>query len=104
MYRHGPSCQLGPVSRLSDWWASPSLGPDATKPDNDSAPRPEEEATLRQAGVPPSPKEPVRKEFVERIRREIAAGTYETSEKWEAALERLFQRLDRECTPEPRES
>jgi hypothetical protein len=32
--------------------------------------------------------------LVERIRREIAAGTYETPEKWEAALERLSRWLE----------
>jgi hypothetical protein len=39
---------------------------------------------------------PFRSELVERIRREIAAGTYETPEKWERALERLFRRLTEE--------
>jgi len=39
---------------------------------------------------------PVRLELVERIRREIAAGSYETPEKWEIALERLFWRLEQE--------
>jgi hypothetical protein len=33
---------------------------------------------------------------VERVRREIEAGTYETPEKWEAALEKLLERLERE--------
>jgi hypothetical protein len=30
-----------------------------------------------------------------RVRREIAAGTYDTPEKWDAALERLARRLGR---------
>jgi hypothetical protein len=34
--------------------------------------------------------------LVARVRREIAAGVYETPEKWEAALEQLWQRLDHE--------
>jgi hypothetical protein len=34
--------------------------------------------------------------LVDRIRREIAAGTYETLEKWEAALDALFRRLEAE--------
>ena len=45
-----------------------------------------------------TPRRPTRrrsgKELVERIRREIAAGTYDTQEKWEAALDRLLDRLD----------
>lgn len=39
---------------------------------------------------------PIRQELVERVRREIAAGSYETPEKWEKALERLLERLDEE--------
>jgi negative regulator of flagellin synthesis FlgM len=38
----------------------------------------------------------IRRELIERIRREIAAGTYETPEKWEIALQRLLQRLQEE--------
>jgi negative regulator of flagellin synthesis FlgM len=38
----------------------------------------------------------IRQDLVERIRREIAAGTYETPEKWELALERLIQHLEQE--------
>jgi hypothetical protein len=37
---------------------------------------------------------PVRQELVERVRQEIAAGTYETPEKLEIALARLLQGLD----------
>jgi hypothetical protein len=40
--------------------------------------------------------EPIRFELVQRIRQEIAAGTYDTSEKWEAALTRLFRRFEDE--------
>ena len=36
----------------------------------------------------------VRTELVERIRREIAEGTYETPEKLQIALERLLNRLE----------
>ena len=35
-------------------------------------------------------------ELVERVRREIAAGTYDRPEVWEQALDRLLQRLDQE--------
>jgi anti-sigma28 factor (negative regulator of flagellin synthesis) len=37
-----------------------------------------------------------RADLVERIRREIAEGTYETPEKWEIALDRLLKRLEEE--------
>jgi hypothetical protein len=37
---------------------------------------------------------PIRTELVERVRREIAAGTYDTPEKWELALDRLLDHLE----------
>ncbi len=48
------------------------------------------------ADVPPSPEptEEFRPDLVERVRSEIAAGTYDTPEKLEAALDRLFDRLE----------
>jgi hypothetical protein len=42
---------------------------------------------------PRAPDQPIRTELVERVRREIAAGTYDTPEKWDIALERLLRRL-----------
>jgi len=42
------------------------------------------------------PEQEIRADLVERIRREIAAGVYETPEKWAVALERLLERLDDE--------
>jgi hypothetical protein len=38
----------------------------------------------------------IRTELVERVRRAIAAGVYETPEKWNAALERLLHHLEPE--------
>jgi hypothetical protein len=35
----------------------------------------------------------IRQELVERVRREIAAGDYDTPERWEKALDRLLKRL-----------
>ncbi len=35
-----------------------------------------------------------RKALVERIKKEIAEGTYETDEKWEIALSRLLGSMD----------
>jgi hypothetical protein len=37
---------------------------------------------------------PIRADLVERVRREIAEGTYDTPEKWEIALDRLLNRLE----------
>jgi hypothetical protein len=41
----------------------------------------------------PCPPEPFRADLVERVRGEIAAGVYETDEKWQAALDRLLEQL-----------
>ena len=67
MFTHGPSCLEGPVSRTLCRWSGK---------DGDSAADSSE----------------IRTDLVERIRREIAEGRYETAEKWDAALELLFQR------------
>ena len=40
--------------------------------------------------------EEIRADLVERVRREIAAGVYETPEKWDIALQRLLERLERD--------
>jgi len=42
----------------------------------------------------PSRDQEIRADLVARVRREIAAGTYETEEKWEIALDRLLKRLE----------
>jgi hypothetical protein len=34
--------------------------------------------------------------LIERVREEIAAGTYDTEAKWEQALDRLFDAVDQE--------
>jgi len=38
----------------------------------------------------------IRWELVEQVRREIAAGTYESPEKWQAALDKLLSRMEEE--------
>jgi hypothetical protein len=43
----------------------------------------------------PQPEEStIRWDLVQRVRREIAAGTYDTPEKMEIALSRLLEQLD----------
>jgi len=69
MYTHGPSCLEGPVSRKRRGW---------------------KRAARREEGAP------VRVNLVERVRKEIAAGTYDTPAKLDAALERLQQSLEAE--------
>jgi hypothetical protein len=74
MIRHGPTCLDGPVTKDRNWWA---------------APLPERAAADEQ----PVMDTDIRSDLVRRVRAEIAAGTYDTPEKWELALDRLLDRL-----------
>jgi hypothetical protein len=83
MQRHGPSCLTGPVSGRTGK-AFPAAPVDR-----------------KDGSVPaPSPKPPLtqveRKERIERIRREIAAGDYDTPEKFTFALDLLIRRLEQD--------
>lgn len=72
MFHHGPSQLTGPNSR--DWPA----GRKARRADDARDDR------------------PIRTELVERVRREIAEGTYDTPEKFDKALDNLLRRLEEE--------
>jgi hypothetical protein len=72
MRTHSPTNLDGPIRATRDWWRV-DAGPPAD-----------------------APEPPFRAGLVEEIRRQIAAGTYETPEKWEAALDRLLDRLEKE--------
>lgn len=76
---HDPNSLQGPVSKARGWW--------------------QEETATAVALETPCPtstpaNEDIRTELVERVRREIAAGTYETEDKLEIALARMFHDLD----------
>ncbi len=73
MHSHGPACLQGPLTRARNWWK-----------------------TQRMTSVSDTRKdEPaIRTELVERVRREIAEGTYDTPEKFALALDRLLKRLE----------
>jgi len=88
MFRHGPSCLKGPVTRTRDWWAPAAEDAGLVNP----IPRATE--MTHRDDEPRDPNAPIRTELVERVRREIADGTYETPEKWAAALDRLLKRLE----------
>jgi hypothetical protein len=77
MQLHGPDSLEGPVS-----FTGSRLTASARK-----SGRTHEESEVRD-------RTHVRLELVERIREEIALGTYLTQEKWEVALDRLFRALE----------
>ncbi len=72
MNAHGPGCLPGPITRDPDWWSVPA-GSDSHLTRDDA---------------------PIRQTLVDRVRREIAAGTYDTPEKLDAALAELLRRLE----------
>jgi hypothetical protein len=81
MQRHGPSCLTGPLSRRTGK-TFPAASEDG-KGDARQAPKPRLTQAERQARIA-------------RIRLEIAAGDYDTPEKFAIALDRLFRQLDQE--------
>jgi hypothetical protein len=85
MLRHGPKCLQGPASRKRLRWLA-VLAVDRT-----------DDATESQTprGDRPAEEQPIRKDLVERVRRDIAQGAYDTPEKWEKALDRLADDLER---------
>jgi hypothetical protein len=79
MHQHASTCLKGPVSRARRSW---KRGPDQAK-----------ESTRRRARPSSSgPDDGIRHDLVARVRQEIAAGTYDTPEKWQAALDRFLER------------
>jgi len=76
MHQHGPTCLTGPVSRVQPWWKASANASTLPEPSSSSDAE-------------------IRRDLVERVRREIQEGTYDTPEKWEAALKRLLERLER---------
>jgi hypothetical protein len=79
MHQHASTCLKGPVSRSRHSWKKrPSQAKDST----------------RRAGRnrPAGTESDIRHDLVARVRQEIAAGTYDTPEKWQAALDRFLER------------
>jgi hypothetical protein len=74
MHTHNPSCLEGPITGTREWWR--------TVDNNEETPSTEDNEPLFRAAL------------VEQIRSEIAAGTYDTPEKWDIAMDRLLRRLE----------
>jgi hypothetical protein len=78
MYRHGSSCRGGmPSPRQRARWRKAALL--STRRNDTEAP-------------PALDDPPIRVDLVQRVRQAIRDGVYETSEKWQGALERLMER------------
>jgi len=78
MHQHASTCLKGPVSRSRRSW---NKGPAQVK-----------ETRRRVSRKAPAAGDGIRHDLVARVRQEIAAGTYDTPEKWQAALERFLER------------
>ena len=87
MHEHGPDELGGPVRGSAAWWQATATAPE---PEADVPPAAEQPKKKRKDAAP------IRTELVERIKNEIAAGAYDTLEKWEAALDGLLDRLERD--------
>ena len=89
MQPHGPDPLAGPLRGTSSWWhGRPDPAP--TKPAkqppmNDTEPPEPSKRTRRPRKI--------RTELVARIKKEIAEGTYETDERWHAALDRMVEMM-----------
>jgi len=78
MIRHSPTCLDGPLTKDRSWWVALDtrgvvVAPDSNATDNDFRP-----------------------DLVRRVRAEIAAGDYDTPEKWDLALARLIDRMSQD--------
>lgn len=85
MHEHGPNCLEGPIRGSHAWWRGfdPLRGAEDSPKQANRIEDPQTDASVRQ-------------DLVERVRREIQAGTYDTPDKWQAALDRLLERLDQD--------
>lgn len=80
MMQHGPQGHQGPQRGTRVWWR----GSKAELPE----PSGKVDGKKERPG-----KDGIRKELVARVKAEIAAGTYDTPEKWDAALDNMLDRL-----------
>ena len=83
MYRHASVSPRGSVSS-SHAWSQDGPGEEVVKASSETV-----NESVREGASGG-----MRLDLIARVRQEIAAGTYDTPEKWEAALDRLLERLD----------
>jgi hypothetical protein len=89
MHSHGPSCLEGPFSRKRICWRAGASSDGASARPGPESVNPGETKATRE-------NRPIRWDLVERVRREIEAGAYDTPEKMEIAMARLFSQLENE--------
>ena len=76
---HQHKCLVGPVRGTPGWWQE--LGKQS------------ETVEVLPPKKKRAKKSAIRRDLVARVKKEIAAGTYDTPEKWEATLDRLLDHL-----------
>jgi hypothetical protein len=84
MYRYASTCPPGLVGSFSAW------GQD----DPEELPLADSFGCPEKLSLDPGEEPVPRLDLIARVRQEIAAGIYDTPEKWEAALDGLLERLD----------
>lgn len=90
MQHQVPNGMGGPLRGTSVWWHG--RGDQADPIPEEPEPAPERSGKHRKKEEEPK----MRMELVQRVRREIADGIYDTDAKWEAALDRLLDRVYRD--------
>jgi anti-sigma28 factor (negative regulator of flagellin synthesis) len=100
MHQHLPRKFSGPVRGSPAWWRALELQNaariDSGQVDANQVDASQDEEKPKKSRKKPAPQEndpQIRQELVDRVRKEIEAGTYDTQEKWEAALDSLLDRL-----------
>lgn len=86
MQKHASTSLKGPVRGSRTWWQMGDA--DAAPEAPAAAPRKRQRRSSGGAGI--------RQDLVDRVRKEIVDGVYDTTEKWEAALDRLLDALERQ--------
>ena len=87
MQPHQPRDLTGPLRGTSSWWRG-------LEPQPEAAEREQVKEKSRKGKHSRDHGPPIRQDLVDRVRKEIAAGTYDTPEKWDAALDRLLERMN----------
>jgi hypothetical protein len=93
MQQHGPSDFTGPLRGTSAWWHGTEGRPDEIEAEPVPTKKKGKRMTHGKRRTRKVDGAGPRLELIERVRREIAAGTYDSPERWEAALEQLLSRL-----------